>query len=124
MSWVEEQGNDFFLMEEDEDGAVEAIKLPSRFAVCPRCDGHGKHDHPAFSNGITGSEWEEWDDEERDGYFSGRYDVVCGECHGKRVVAEIDWDALDLETARVVECWYREEEAYRHMCESERRYGA
>lgn len=54
-----------------------------RWAICDCCDGHGKRDNPAFSNGITSSEWhEEWDDDERQSYLGGVYDVTCGDCRG------------------------------------------
>lgn len=74
----------------DADG-VEVV-LPSVFVVCPRCEGRGDHDHPAFSNGITSEEWNgpDWDDDDRGAYLAGRYNVPCSECHGKRVVLEAD----------------------------------
>jgi DnaJ-class molecular chaperone len=58
------------------------------WAICPHCDGHGKRDNPAFSNGITSSEWAEWDCDERETYLSGAYDVVCRDCDGTGKVAE------------------------------------
>lgn len=58
-----------------------------QWVICDRCRGEGKHDHPAFSNGITQDEWEQWDYEERDDYFSGKYDVPCTDCGGSGKVA-------------------------------------
>jgi hypothetical protein len=57
------------------------------FAICPHCEGHGQVDHPAFSNGITSDEWHgpDWDDESRENYLSGAYDVPCPDCEGGRV---------------------------------------
>ncbi len=57
------------------------------YEVCGRCDGHGQHDHPAFANGITSSEWHgpDWDDDSRDSYMRGVYDVPCERCKGARV---------------------------------------
>lgn len=73
----------------------ETVTIPSVFEVCHRCKGKGKHDHPAFSNGITSSEWaQDWDDDSREGYLSGRYDVPCEACDGLRVVAVPDFDRL------------------------------
>lgn len=54
------------------------------WAICPRCEGEGKVDHPAFSNGITSGEWADWDQDDRDSYMGGAYDVACG-CEGGRV---------------------------------------
>lgn len=71
------------------DGEVH--NLASKFEVCPKCEGKGKHDHPAFSNGITSEEWErDWDEDSREGYISGRYDVKCSKCDGLRVIEVID----------------------------------
>lgn len=61
-----------------------------RWAICDRCQGSGAVDNPAFSNGITSSEWAEWDPEDRQDYLAGRYDVPCSGCHGSgKVVVPI-----------------------------------
>jgi hypothetical protein len=67
---------------------VEAT-VPARFEVCDRCEGRGTHDHPAFSNGITSSDFDE-DPDFREDYMRGAYDVSCSECRGLRVVAVPD----------------------------------
>ena len=71
---------------------IDGVYFPSKMVICPRCEGRGSHDHPAFSNGITSSEWNgpDWDDESRETYLSGGYDVSCSECAGLRVVAVPD----------------------------------
>jgi hypothetical protein len=74
--------------------------IPARFEVCPTCEGSGTVDHPAFSNGITGSEWAEWDQDEREDYLRGRYDVPCGQCNGQRVVEVPDVARCDYATKR------------------------
>lgn len=62
-----------------------------RWAICPVCDGEGQVDNPAFSNGISMEEWrDEWDDESRENYLNGVYDVPCPgqvgfKCHGGKV---------------------------------------
>lgn len=53
-----------------------------RWTICDRCDGEGKTGHPAFDNGITSSEWNEWDEEDRRNYMNGLYDVTCEGCKG------------------------------------------
>lgn len=79
---------------EGEDGGTEEIELPGKYEVCHRTGGKGTHVNPNVDgHGITASEWEqEWDEESRENYFSGVYDVECYECHGKRVVLEVDED--------------------------------
>ncbi len=64
------------------------LNIPTKWAICPCCDGEGKVENPAFSNGFTGSEWAEMCDERDDQtgesyarkYLSGQYDKACKEC--------------------------------------------
>lgn len=75
---------------EDAEGWEEEVDLPAKWEICPRCDGDGTHDHPAFSNGITSDEWAEWGDEDRETYMCGGYDVHCEECKGSGTVLVVD----------------------------------
>lgn len=69
--------------------------LPAKNEICDRCGGDGKHVHSGIDgNGITRSEWAEWDHDEQASYFRGDYDVTCEECGGEKVMLCIDWDAL------------------------------
>lgn len=79
----------------DENG--DDLFIPGKRVLCPRCNGDGQVDHPAFSNGITQSEWAEWDEEERDLYLGGAYDVVCPRCSGRRWVVVPDEDQCTIE---------------------------
>lgn len=78
-----------------EDGDEVEVELPAVFEVCDRCDGKGKHDHPAF-NGFTQEDMDE-DPDFREDYFRGVYDVACTVCHGQRVVAEVAERELNAE---------------------------
>ena len=76
---------------EDADGRV--YKLPARYQVCSRCEGSGSHVNPAIDgNGIAADDFygPDWDDESREAYLTGRYDVRCEVCKGQRVVAVLD----------------------------------
>lgn len=97
---------------EDEDGNEVELDLPAHNVVCSRCDGDGTHVNPAIDgNGISAEEWyAEWDEDEREAYMAGRYDVQCEECHGQRVVLEVDEDLLTDE----------QKVAYAAYCEHER----
>ena len=65
----------------------EEVEIHFIYEVCETCNGKGMHVNPSIdSNGITGDEWNEWDEEERVDYMSGIYDVECYECEGLRVV--------------------------------------
>lgn len=50
--------------------------------ICDRCEGHGKVENPAFSNGFTSSEWSDMGPDDQDHYMRGDYDVICDECKG------------------------------------------
>lgn len=83
---------------------IEAM-VPGQYAVCPRCQGTGTHVNPAIDgHGITESEWwgPDWDDESRDAYMTGRYDVTCYDCRGDRVVPDVDWEAWRREDPEAV----------------------
>lgn len=109
-----------------DDGCVVEQALPTRFEVCPRCEGNGKHDHPAFSNGITGEEWNgpDWDDESREAYMSGGYDVHCEECNGERVVPVLDRERCTPEQLKAFDEQEEDERQTRAEEAMERRMGA
>lgn len=70
-------------IDEDDEGFEVEHEIPAMWEICTRCHGNGTHVNPSIDgNGITQSEWAEWDDDEREGYFRGDYDVACGPCSG------------------------------------------
>lgn len=77
-----------------EQSCDEEISFPGKREVCPTCDGSGKHVDPSIDgHGISAEEWDrDWDDEEREGYFRGDYDVICEQCGGANVVDVIDYE--------------------------------
>lgn len=112
-----------FIRENDDGDEIED-ELPTKYGVCPRCDGAGSHVNPNVDgHGITAEEWErDWDDESREGYFRGDYDVSCEECHGLRVVPCVDREACDQklleeydEHQRIEARWRAEEAHARRM---------
>lgn len=88
--------NVFLYYGEDEDG--EPFKVPGCYEVCPRCHGSGTHVNPSIDgHGISGDD-ECWDDDDfREMYFGGGYDVSCEECGGKNVVLVVDEDRCTAE---------------------------
>lgn len=114
----------------DPEEELQDVELPGEFEVCGRCRGRGRHCNPNIDgNGITSSEWAEWDEEEQETYLSGGYDVACEECHGARVILVVDREAC--ERAPVLKVALEEYDARdRSMAETraiermERRYGA
>lgn len=81
---------------ENDDGDWFEVQLPAKYEVCDRCQGVGSHVNPSIDgNGITASEWAEWDIEDREHYMSGIYDVACHDCHGARVVLCVDEERIE-----------------------------
>jgi hypothetical protein len=78
----------------------ETVELPAKYEVCGRCRGKGTHSNPSIDgNGISAEEFygPDWDDESREMYLTGGYDVTCHECDGKRVVLVLDEERCDPE---------------------------
>lgn len=111
---------------ETEDGEECVHDFPAAYVVCATCCGEGSHvNRNIDGNGITSSEWAEWDDEEKDHYMRGDYDVPCEECHGQRVTLEIDESVFTAEDRRVFELYEerQQSEAESRACErAEQRY--
>jgi len=85
---------------EFKSGKVLTKDLPMRNEVCGRCDGEGTHLRPGMEG--RAYSWEEFQDdpEFEEGYFGGRYDVVCDDCHGRNVMPVVDEEALTHSQAR------------------------
>lgn len=86
--------------EDEEAGGFEGdtLDVPCKAEVCGVCDGRGSYVNPAIDgHGITAEEWNgpDWDDDSRQAYLSGGYDVQCAECHGLRVVPVPDLERCD-----------------------------
>jgi hypothetical protein len=117
-----EVGMDKPVVIEDEDG--NPVELPMHFEVCGRCEGRGVHDHPAFSNGITSSEWaDDFDEEGRADYLAGRYDVACEACHGVRVLLVPDEDRMSPSVLALWNAHCEAEWEYAQEVAAERRMG-
>lgn len=111
-------------IEDPATGEFVEHKLPTRFAVCHRCQGEGTHVNPSIDgHGISADEFAE-DPDFEESYRAGHYDVQCEQCEGLRVVPEVDEDACSPE---VLAAWREKCEAeadYAAECAAERRMGA
>lgn len=109
----------------DDETAEYEAELPIHFEVCDRCRGKGTHTNPSIDgHGISAEEWaNDWDDESREMYMNGGYDVSCEECGGRRVVPVVDEDRCDPdvlkhyhEHLRAVNEMRRDEAMERRFC--------
>ncbi len=94
---------------DDNEDEVEH-ELPATNEVCGRCDGHGTHSNSSIDgNGITASEWSEWEQDEQDSYMNGEYDVTCVKCHGDNVVLVPDTSVMSEEQKTIFSQWEKQE---------------
>ena len=75
--------------EEDEEH-TEVFTFKVRFEVCDLCNGKGSHVNPSIDSGGLSYDDFDYDPDFEEEYHSGRYDVPCNQCSGKRVVPVID----------------------------------
>ena len=109
---------------EDDDGEEESVTVRLKFEVCPTCEGQGKHVNPSIdSDGLTAEDFDD-DPDFREDYFSGRYDVSCYECKGKRVVLELDRDNVDAAVLARIDSMLDDHAYYEAERAAERRMGA
>jgi hypothetical protein len=70
----------------------------SRYVVCTLCGGTGTHVNPAIDCG--GLSAEDFADEDfRESYMRGDYDVPCVRCKGQRVLLAADLERIEAESA-------------------------
>jgi hypothetical protein len=109
----------------NEDGDEVSHIFPVTNQVCNRCEGYGTHLNPSIGNHAYSMEefHEAFDEEEAEEYFKrgGRYDVQCEECHGDKVVPEVDEVKLTSEQKELFE-EYCECEETRAQWEAEDRH--
>ncbi len=107
----------------EEDCDIET-ELPTRWGVCPTCNGNGTHVDPSIDcNGLTTEDFAE-DPDFREEYMAGRYDTTCYECGGRRVVPEIDEERCDPKLLKAYYDYQADLASYRAECAAERRMGA
>lgn len=111
---------------EDERAAIpqEAARIlrhKFQWEICGCCQGSGGVDHPAFSNGITSSEWADMLPDEQDCYMRGDYDVKCEPCNGSGKVKVPDVSIMSFAEKRVMA---RHRQMQRLDAELERQFAA
>jgi RecJ-like exonuclease len=103
------------------------FELPFSYQTCPTCNGRGKHVNPSIDcHGISAEEFHE-DPDFMEEYLTGRYDVTCYGCDGKRVVPVPDESRMTPKEKKRYDKWLSqqaERDEFRRIQESERRMGA
>ena len=95
----------------DNDDNEMEHELPATNEMCHRCDGFGPHTNPDIDgNGITASEWAEWDESEKESYINGNYDVTCEKCHGNKVILVPDPSSMSTEQKDLFDQWKMQED--------------
>lgn len=108
------------LIYDDED---QEVYLPSKYEVCPNCDGKGTHVNRAIDgNGL--SEELASDPDFMEGYMSGVYDVRCEQCKGEKVVSVLDESKCTPHELEQYDKHMQAEYEIRACEEAERRMGA
>ena len=99
------------ITDEEGDSAdmLRDVEFPARFAVCPTCEGKGSHVNPNVDRKGISQEDFDADPDFKEAYLSGAYDVTCHECAGKRVVPEVNTDALSDEQKTALAAWEQEQ---------------
>ncbi len=99
-------------------------EIPIRWEVCGTCEGKGSHVNPGIdAHGLSREDFDEDPDFAED-YFSGRYDVQCNECDGRRVVPVPDEERATKEQIEAVESLIQDRIDMENEYEAERRMGA
>jgi hypothetical protein len=85
------------------------------------CQGSGRVVNPSVdAGGISEDDWQEWCPDEREAYFSGRYDINCPECRGSGKNLH---PKFPVEIQTHLDEWDQEEMRYAQISAAERAYG-
>lgn len=76
-----------------EDAEGNEHKLPTKFEVCPHCEGRGSSSE--YLGSWSAEEWSREDDEFKEDYLEGRYDRSCETCNGLRVIPVVNEEQCD-----------------------------
>lgn len=97
------------------------LSIPATREVCDTCRGRGHIVNPAVDgNGLTREDFE--DEDFREGYFGGRYDITCPECHGANVVKVPDVAACTTPRLKAELALYERDQENHARWDAEDRY--
>lgn len=106
-----------------DDGYMPPVELPTKWAICNECSGHGKSS--AYIGALTEEDIErDWSPEEVDDYMHGGYDRTCEACKGSGKVIVVDEDQCPPDLLKAHLDYLQDEDEYNAICAAERRMGA
>lgn len=106
--------------DEDDNETTEELHLPAKLEVCDLCRGEGRTVNPSIdAGGLTQEDFDE-DPDFREDYFSGAYDIPCGQCQGKRVVPVVDEGRLNAEQKKAFTAYQDDQYDRAREAESDR----
>jgi len=112
--------------EETEEQII--LHLPSMRVVCPTCNGYGNHFRKDLDeNALIREMHEEGDTEGFQMYRAGYFNQICTQCHGEKVIDQIDWEYFHSEypkEAKAVSEYNQQVRQWEEESEWERRMGA
>jgi hypothetical protein len=89
------------------------LRLRCETQVCPTCHGRGRHVNPNIDAGGISSDDECWDDDDfRDQYFNGGFDVTCSGCKGQNVIHAPVFDDMPVFIKEYIDDYDRDEAYY------------
>ena len=99
-------------------------EYPTKWEVCPICNGKGTHVNPSIDcGGLTYEDFQD-DSDFLDDYMSGTYDQTCNKCNGRTTIKVVDWDRMSQEQKEEYETQLEEERQMRNEHLAELRMGA
>jgi hypothetical protein len=105
------------------DDAGNEIELPSKWIVCPTCNGKGRHVNPSIDcGGISAQDFAD-DPDFADDYMGGTYDQTCAQCEGRTTILGVDFDAMTPMLRAMWEQQARDDADYAAECAAEIRAG-
>lgn len=103
------------------DDQGEPVELPSKWAICHACSGHGASS--AYLGAYTRDEMDQQGPDFLEDYMAGVYDRTCDDCDGSGKVQVPDFARMTAEQKRLLEEHERFEDEFAAEAEAERRMG-
>jgi hypothetical protein len=102
------------VVEAMQEGEIPSVDIDFQWVICHDCRGEGTSS--GYLGVISPDTWNDWSDDQRDGYMTGSYDRGCTACSGTGKVQEMDEESLPEAVQKYIND-YRED-AHNYAMES------